>query len=155
MHSSRMRTARLLPVSPSMHCSEKWGVPAQGFTCPAEGVVPAQGVYLSGGMYLHRGCTCPGGEPAQGGVVPAQGGGVPAQRGGVPAQGVVYLPRGYLTRGCTHPGDVPAQGVPGQVLPPPHEQNSWHKLLKISLCPKLHLRAVNIRYVTIFYNKSN
>ena len=24
MHSSRMRTARLLPVSPSMHCS--WGV---------------------------------------------------------------------------------------------------------------------------------
>ena len=34
MHSSRMRTARLLPVSPSMHCSGGmylvWGVPVPG-----------------------------------------------------------------------------------------------------------------------------
>ena len=51
-----MRTARLLPVSPSMHCSG-------GCTCL--GGVPARGVYL------------PGGLPARGGV--------PAQRG-VPAQ---------------------------------------------------------------------
>ena len=50
MHSSRMRTARLLPVSPSMHCS-------RGVYLP--GGVPAQGVYL------------PRGVPAQGGV-PAQ-----------------------------------------------------------------------------------
>ena len=41
MHSSRMRTARLLPVSPSMHCY-------RGCTCP-------------GGVPAHGGCTCPGG----------------------------------------------------------------------------------------------
>ena len=52
-----MCTARLLPVSPSMHCSR--------------GDVPGpRGVYLPGGMYLPRGvylpggCTCPGGVPA-------------------------------------------------------------------------------------------
>ena len=49
MHSSRVRTARLLPISPSMHCS-------RGCTCL--GGVPAQG-YLPGG-YL------PGGVPARG-----------------------------------------------------------------------------------------
>ena len=70
MHSSRMCTARLLPVSPSMHCSQG-GVPAQ------RGGVPAQGVYLPRGVYQ------PGGAPAQGDV-PAQGG-VPSR--GVPAQG--------------------------------------------------------------------
>ena len=47
MHSSRMRTARLLPVSPSMHCSQ--GVPARGVYLP--GSVPAGG------------CTCPGTPP--------------------------------------------------------------------------------------------
>ena len=46
MHSSRMRTGRLLPVSPSMHCS-------------GGGCVPAREVYLPGG------CTCLGGVPAQ------------------------------------------------------------------------------------------
>ena len=52
-----MRTARLLPVSPSMHCSPG------GCTCP--GGVPAQGrVYL------------PGGVPAQGDV--------PAHKGYLP-----------------------------------------------------------------------
>ena len=51
-----MRTARLLPVSPSMHCSG-WGVPVWW--------VPARGMYLLGG-YL------PGGVPAKGGGVPAQ-----------------------------------------------------------------------------------
>ena len=64
-HSSRMRTARLLPVSPSMRCS--W---LGGSTC-------------SGMVYLPGGCACPGGVPARRGV-PAQG--VPA--GGVPARGV-------------------------------------------------------------------
>ena len=71
MHSSGMRTARLLPVSPSMHCSG-------GCTC--WGCVPGPG-----------GCTCLGGVPGPWGVylVP----------GGVPAQGV-YLVRGgvYLPR---------------------------------------------------------
>ena len=82
MHSSRMRTARLLLISPSMHCS--WGVyltrgiptgrlPAGGCTCPA------------------RGCTCREGVPAWGDV--------PA--GGVPTQGV-YLRRGYLPQ-VLHP----------------------------------------------------
>ena len=92
MHSSRMRTARLLPYFPA--CT----------TLCREGVylprgVPAWGrVYLSRGLYLPKeGCTCQG--------VPAQGVYLP---GGVPAQGV-YLPRGvYLPGGCT------CQGVPGQ-----------------------------------------
>ena len=64
MHSSRMRTARLLPVSPSMHCS-------CGGTClggvPAKGGVPAQGGLPAGGVPAW-GCTCPAGVPAQGGV---------------------------------------------------------------------------------------
>ena len=49
MHSSRMRIARLLPVSPSMQCSR--GVYLPGGV-PGWGGVPAQGVYLPGG------CTC-------------------------------------------------------------------------------------------------
>ena len=67
MYSSRMRTARLLTVSQQY----------KGSTCP-------------GGVYLPRGCTGPGGVPAQGvhlpmGVYLPGGGGVPAQGG--------YLPR--------------------------------------------------------------
>ena len=46
MHSSRMRTARLLPVSPSMHCSR--GVPGLG------GCTWSRRVYLPG----PGGCTC-------------------------------------------------------------------------------------------------
>ena len=109
MPSSRMRAARLMPVSPSVHCS--WGcVPARGCTCPGV-CVPAQGcVYLPGGctclggvpaqgVYLPWGCTCPGGCTCQGvyllGGVPARGFTCP---GGVPAGG-----------GCTCPGGVPAQ----------------------------------------------
>ena len=94
MHSSGMRTARLLPVSVSMHCSGS--VPIGGCTCPG-------GVYLVLGVYLVpvrvylvpvrvylvpvRVYLVPGGVPAWG--VPGPG--------GVPAQGV-YLPRGYLPR---------------------------------------------------------
>ena len=88
MHS-RMRTARLMPVSPSMHCSRgectcPGGVPARGCTCQGE-CVPAGGgggVYLSGGVYLL-------------GV-------------GVPGQGV------YLPGGCTCPGGVPTWGLPAR-----------------------------------------
>ena len=99
MHSSRMRTGRLLPVSPSMHCSgggcvsarevylPKGGVPARGCTCPVECTCL--------GVYLPRGCTCQGGVPARGctcwGYLP---GGCTCQRGGVPARESVYLPRG-------------------------------------------------------------
>ena len=71
MHSSRMRTARLLPVSPNMHCS--WGVyPPRGCTylggtCP--GVYLPGGCTYPGGVYLPGGGTCPGGVPA-GGYLP-------------------------------------------------------------------------------------
>ena len=64
MHSSRMRTAHLLPVSPSMNCS-----------C---------GVYLPGGVPA-RG-YCMGGRSAGG--LPA--GSVPAHRGYLPGE---YLGR--------------------------------------------------------------
>ena len=59
-----MRTVRLLPVSPSMHCS--WGVYLPG------GVPAGQGVYLPGeGVYLPRGggCTCQG-VTCRGGTCP-------------------------------------------------------------------------------------
>ena len=51
MHSSRMRAARLLPVSPSMHCprvvsAPGGGVPASGPRVPASapGGVPTSGM---------------------------------------------------------------------------------------------------------------
>ena len=79
MHSSRMRTARLLPVSPSMHCSRR--VPGPGVYLVPGGVpgprggVPDPGV---GGVYLPRGdvpawegCTCPGEYLPGGGTCPA------------------------------------------------------------------------------------
>ena len=105
IHSSRMRTTRLLPVSPSMHCSlgrlpAQGGVSAQlpGGTCPG-------GVSAQGGTCL-GGCTCPGGVPAQG----------------------VYLPRG----GVPTQGGVPARGVPAKV--PPREQNE-RQVQKYYLAP--------------------
>ena len=62
-HSSGMRTARLLPVSTSMHCFR--------------------------GVYLPRGCTCSGGVPARGVYLPR---GSTCPEGLVPTWGV-YLPR--------------------------------------------------------------
>ena len=56
MHSSRMRTARLLPASPSMHCSRR-------------------GVYLVGGYLVLGGYLVPEGVPGLGGV-PGPGWGV-------------------------------------------------------------------------------
>ena len=132
MHSSRMRTARLLPVSPRMHCLGVGGVPGlgRGVHSPGrrgvylvQGGIPGPrgctwswgctwsgGVYLvprgctwSWGVYLVRGgCTWFGGVPSRGDLVP---GGVPGT-GGVPGPG-----------GCTWSG-----GVPAQVLSP-CEQN--------------------------------
>ena len=122
-HSSRMRTAHLLPVSPSMHWS--------GVTCV--------GVYLvlgGGGVHGPRGCTWSwGGVPGPGGCTWSRGvylvlvGGVPGL-GGVPGPG-----------GCTYPGGVPgprgctwSQGVylPGGYLPrySPREQNDWQTGVK-------------------------
>ena len=83
MHSSRMHPARLLPVSPSMHCSRGVGVVpvlggctwSQGDGVPGPGGCTwSLGVYLvGGGVYLVRwvctwseGCTWSwGGVPAQ------------------------------------------------------------------------------------------
>ena len=59
IHSSGMRTARLLPVSPSTLLP---GVDLPGgCTCPGgvpAGGVPA-GVFLPGGVPAQGGCTCP------------------------------------------------------------------------------------------------
>ena len=80
MHSSRMRTARLWPVSPGMHC---WGVPGPGGCAWSRGRCTwsggctwSWGVYLVLGVYLVSGryTWCQGG-----------GVGVPGP-GGVPAQ---------------------------------------------------------------------
>ena len=105
MHSSRMRTTRLLTVS--QHAL------AGRCTC--------QGVYLPGGGPA-RGMYLPGGVPAWG--VPARG--VPVGvylQGGVSARGRVYLLgegvpvgggctcRGGTCWGVYLPGGVPAQGV--------------------------------------------
>ena len=105
MHSSGMRTARLLPVSPSMHCSQgRWGgVPTWGCTCPGGCTCP-WGVYLPGGVYLPRGCTCLEGCTCLG--------------EGVYLPGVCTCPWGCsfpgactCPWGCTYlPGGVPTQG---------------------------------------------
>ena len=55
-----MRTARLLPVFPTMHCSWGGGYLPRGFTCLdvyLPGGVPAQGGVPT------RGCNCPGTPP--------------------------------------------------------------------------------------------
>ena len=83
MHSSRMRTARLLPYLPA--CTALGGCTYDGVylprRCTCEGVCTCQGVYL------------PGGIPARGMYLP----------GGVPASGV-YLLGVYLSGGCTCQG---------------------------------------------------
>ena len=74
MHSSRMRTARLLPVSPSMHC---WGggsapcgaVAGPGGGCAQGGSGP-RGSAPGGGLVL--GGSAPGGSGlVLGGVYPS------------------------------------------------------------------------------------
>ena len=111
MHSSRMCTARLLPISPSMHClggcTWSWGVylvprdvpGPRGYTwswgdVPGLGGLPDPiGVYLvPGGVYLLWGCTWSWGVYL-----------VLWRR--VPAQGVYLVPEGDLptpTCGQTH-----------------------------------------------------
>ena len=111
MHSSRMRTARLLPVSPSMHCL---GV---GGYLPGGEVPGPRGMYLPRGVYLlpGEGVYLPGGVPGPGGCTWSWG---------VYLAGGVYLARlGVLGQGVYLPGGVPAGGAPAQSLPP-HGQNS-------------------------------
>ena len=65
MHSSRMRTARLLPVSPSMHTAGGcllWGVSAPGGVCSRGSRVFAWGgLSAPGGGCLLPGVSAPGG----------------------------------------------------------------------------------------------
>ena len=92
MHSSRMPTARLFSVSPSMHCS--LGVYLDAGWCTwSLGGVPSLGVYLP------RGCTWPKGYSAREGTWP----------GGCTCLGG-YLPRGVYLPGGTCPGGVSAWG---------------------------------------------
>ena len=65
IHSSKMHTARLLPVSPSMHCSGGWGVPGPRGVCLVPGGVPGPGqcAWSRGGVCLVPGGTCPGTAP--------------------------------------------------------------------------------------------
>ena len=79
LHSSRMHTAHLLTVSPSMHC-------AGGSPC--QGGLPCQGVCLAMG-----GSPCQGGLPCQGGSVLPGGSALP---GGLPCHGGVCLARGVV-----------------------------------------------------------
>ena len=59
MHSSRMCTTCLLPVSPSMHCSW-WGVYLVPWGCTwSQGGVPGPGGTWSWGMYLVLGGCLP------------------------------------------------------------------------------------------------
>ena len=76
MHSSRMRTARLLPVSPSMYCSG--GCLLRGVSGPGSG---GRGVSAPGGL------SGPRGPWSQGVSTP---GGISAPNGGVPGSGVVF-----------------------------------------------------------------
>ena len=131
MHSSRMRTACLLPISRSMHCSWRW------CTCPRRWVGVPAGGYMVPGM-----CTWSQGDVPDPGGVPIQGG-VPGPREGCTWSRGVYLPGG-----CTWSLGlgVPAQGVylvrggvPAQVLPPVNRTG-----VKILPCPKLRLQAVKI-----------
>ena len=120
MHSSRMHTAHLLPVSPSMYCSGMyflrgctfpWRVylPREGV--PAQWGVPAQGGVPAWGVYLPWGCACPG---------------------GVPARRCTY--QGVPSRGCTCPGGT----CPG-TCPPLNRMTDRCKNITL---PQTSLRAV-------------
>ena len=79
LHSSRMCTARLLTISPSMYCTG--GSAPRGVSAP--GGVSAPRVSAPGGGCLLLGGVCSGGVVcSQGGSSP---GGVSAPKGGIPA----------------------------------------------------------------------
>ena len=82
MHSSRLRTAYLLPVSPSMHCT--------------------------GGVCFWGGCLLPGGVSASLGVSASRGG-CSSSGGCLLPGGGCLLPRGLLLGGVCFPG-VSASG---------------------------------------------
>ena len=72
MHSSRMRTACLLPISPGMHCSG--GVPGLGMCTWSWGVYLVWGdVPGPGGVPGPRGILDLGGVPGPGGCTWSKG----------------------------------------------------------------------------------
>ena len=111
MHSSRMRTARLLTVS-------QHALPGAGgvYLPSGAGGVPARGVYLPGGVPAREGVYCLGVYLPEEGDVPARGVYLP---GGVPAREGVYLPGGVPARGggCTCRGVYLSGGGGGLYLP--------------------------------------
>ena len=131
MHSSRMRTAGLLPVSPSMHCTGR-GISVRGCLL--------RGCRLWGGVCSGRGSVCSQGVSAQGGFL-LQGvcsggcllwGGVCAGRGSVCSQGVSAQGQGgFCSRGSALGGVCSGGGclLPGVCIQacmrqtPPCEQN--------------------------------
>ena len=115
MHSSRMHTARLLPVSSSMHCSG--GVPGPGGLYLVRGYLVLREVYLVPGGYLVRGHLVWGEECTW-------------------SWGMYLVPWGYLVPG----GTWSRGGVPTQVLPPVNRMTDRCKILP---CPKLRNHNVS------------
>ena len=87
-----MRTTRLLPVSPGMHCSGRGGVPGPRGVCTwSRGVYLVEGMYVVQGVYLVLGGVLgPWGECTW-----SQG--VYLVQGGVPGSGGVYLVQAVCT----------------------------------------------------------
>ena len=112
MHSSRMRTARALTVSPSMFCSGGRGVSAHRgcllMGCLLPGGVCSRGCLLRGvsapgGMSAPRGCllwgVCSGGCLLPGSV---------CSQGDVCSQGGCLLPKGCIPA-CTEADTPPCE----------------------------------------------
>ena len=126
LHSSRMRTARMLTVSPSMLCTG--------------GCTWSQGVSALGGSA--PGGSAPGGMrvPGPGGSVPGGvcSGGVCLLLGGVCSWGCTWSQRGVCSQGgCLLPvGDVCSQGVYLPRHSPPVNRILDTRLWKYYLAPK-------------------
>ena len=122
MHSSRMHTANLLPISPSMHCLGG-GAGTRGCTLSGGRWVPGPGgvggvagLGVNGrgvGVYLVRGCTWSQGVNLVWGYLVQ---GMYLVLGGVPGPGGCTWSGGCTYLGGTWSGDVPAQG---RYTPPP------------------------------------
>ena len=110
MHSSRMRTAHLLPVSPSMHCAGGGGVCSKGGVCSRE-------VSALGGLLW--GCVCSQGVSAPGVSAP----GWSAPRGGICSGDV-------CSWGVCSQGGCVSQHALRQTTP--CEQNDWQTGVKTS-----------------------
>ena len=105
MHSSRMRTARVLTVSLSMLCG--------GGCTWSRGGVPGQGVYLVlGGVPGPRGVCCQGVVPGPGGCS-CSWGGVPGSGGCTWSQGGLLLGVYLVLVGSAPGGCTWSRGVPG------------------------------------------